>query len=992
MNSEGKKADSTAQSVTDDKASLSTIKRRIFGERVMKRERKSWKEIRDRRRKENFIGRAEQLRVFSENFANDTPEYMVFSVTGEGGVGKSTLLQQYANIANLPQNNAVVVTCDDRHASPASAMGHIAAEMAKLEISHKDFDERYRKYRELREEIESDPKAPRGAIDLLARGAADFTIKSARKLPGASPFLEGVDEKAAGETLAQGINYLVTRWSNKNRDEVVLLRETDKALTPLFLKLLAEATGKKRVVLLFDVFERVSQSLAPWLLSLFNFDYGEFDTGLSFVIAGRDPLEQHWTELAGAICHMTLEPFTPEETRLYLANKEITDDQLIAQIYEYTGGLPVLVELLASTKPQPGAPLADVSKDAVERFLQWIPQEDRRQAALLAAVPRQFNRDSLGAAFGGDAASTFNWLSTQSFIRRDNKRGWFYHEKVRELMLRHLRNTTPKDLDGTHARLAQFFAGEQEKLGLEGKAAYDSETWRNLECERVYHIVSAQPDRNSGEGVNGFLRAFRWRWGFAEEIVKLCRQCGREKASRPIRDLAGELLEIYQAYDQSKYRMGIEKLTFLQRRNDLDVTSQCEIHALRGVMNWGDEKLEEALADLNRAIELDETYAWAVSVRGETYREMGKYEEALGDLNRAIGFDEKDAWTIARRGETYRQMSKYEEALADLNRAIGLDEEDAWMMAVRGLTYLQMDKYEEALADLNRAIELDEKDVWTIARRGEAYRRMGKYEEALTDLNCAIELGEKDAWTIARRGATYRMMGKYEEAVADLNRAIELNEKYAWAIAKRGDTYQSMDNYEAALMDFTRAIELNEKYAFAIARRGDTYRLMGKYEDALVDLNRAIELNEKYANVIARRGDTYRLMGKYEEALADRKRAVELDPEDGSDHSALAACYRNLGFMDEYHRHIAIARESIAKESDYSRACFEAICGNVDEALALLQIALEKREESVGWARSDPDFEGLRKDPRLAALLDEMDPRSKKVNAVDRATEGQTTE
>ena len=53
----------------------------------------------------------------------------------------------------------------------------------------------------------------------------------------------------------------------------------------------------------------------------------------------------------------------------------------------------MLVELLAAMKPQPGASLPDVSKDAVERFLQWIPQEDRKHAALLAAVPRQFNRD-----------------------------------------------------------------------------------------------------------------------------------------------------------------------------------------------------------------------------------------------------------------------------------------------------------------------------------------------------------------------------------------------------------------------------------------------------------------------------------------------------------------------------------------------------------------------------------------------------------------------
>jgi hypothetical protein len=535
------------------------------------RSRKSWKEVRDQRRKENFVGRQEQLRVFSENFAGEVPNYMVFSVTGEGGVGKSTLLLQYANIAGSPDINAMVVTCNDKHTSPALAMGYIASELARHDFKHKDFDERYKKYRELREEIESDPKAPRGAIDLLSRGVTDLVIKSGRKVPGIGVFLEGADEKAVGETLAQLINYGITRWGNK--DEVLLLRETERVLTPLFLGLLAKAAEERRLVLMFDVFERTGQSLSPWLLALFNFEYGEFDTNLTFAISGRDPLEQHWTELAGAICHIALEPFALDETRLYLQNQGIYDVRLVEQIHEDTGGLPVLVELLAATKPQPGVPLPDVSKDAVERFLQWIPQEERRQVALLAAVPRQFHRDILSAALGSDATSTFAWLSTQSFVRTTAERGCFYHEKVRELMLRHLRNTTPKDLEEAHARLADFFARKQTNLNLEGEAVYDSETWCTLECERVYHIVSAQPDKNRHEAVNAFFHAFRWRWGFAEDVAQSLQQVGHEKGIQTIEDWALRLLDIYKAYDQDEHLIGIDKLALIETQDNLTTPS-----------------------------------------------------------------------------------------------------------------------------------------------------------------------------------------------------------------------------------------------------------------------------------------------------------------------------------------------------------------------------------------------------------------------------------
>jgi hypothetical protein len=44
---------------------------------------------------------------------------------------------------------------------------------------------------------------------------------------------------------------------------------------------------------------------------------------------------------------------------------------------------------------------------------------------------------------------------------------------------------------------------------------------------------------------------------------------------------------------------------------------------------------------------------------------MQRYEKALADLNRAIELDPADALDIASRGDTYRRMERYDEALAD---------------------------------------------------------------------------------------------------------------------------------------------------------------------------------------------------------------------------------------------------------------------------------------------------------------------------------------
>jgi tetratricopeptide (TPR) repeat protein len=51
---------------------------------------------------------------------------------------------------------------------------------------------------------------------------------------------------------------------------------------------------------------------------------------------------------------------------------------------------------------------------------------------------------------------------------------------------------------------------------------------------------------------------------------------------------------------------------------------------------------------------------------------MKRYDEALADLNRAVELGPDQATAIASRGETYQAMKRYNEALDDCNRAAEL--------------------------------------------------------------------------------------------------------------------------------------------------------------------------------------------------------------------------------------------------------------------------------------------------------------------------------
>ena len=83
----------------------------------------------------------------------------------------------------------------------------------------------------------------------------------------------------------------------------------------------------------------------------------------------------------------------------------------------------------------------------------------------------------------------------------------------------------------------------------------------------------------------------------------------------------------------------------------------------------------------------------------------------------------------------------------------------------------------------------------------------------------------------------------------------------------------------------------------------------------------------------------------------------------------LARLARQSGHEEQAAVWIERARPLLPADNFYSRACFDSIAGDADAAIEALRTALERREESVEWAREDPDFAFIRDDPRYRALV-----------------------
>jgi tetratricopeptide (TPR) repeat protein len=166
-----------------------------------------------------------------------------------------------------------------------------------------------------------------------------------------------------------------------------------------------------------------------------------------------------------------------------------------------------------------------------------------------------------------------------------------------------------------------------------------------------------------------------------------------------------------------------------------------------------------------------------------------------------------------------------------------------------------------------------------------------------------------------------------------------------------------------------KAVALQEDAGYHWVGLGVMKYGLKKLEEAVEALKKGIQFEGEEAYSRNWLGNVYYSLDRYDDAIAEFQRAIQLDPKDATTHASLAAICRKPGSEDEYAGHIARARELMADESEYNKACIETIAGNTEAALAHLAHALEKEPGIRALARLDPDFDFIRDDSRFQELM-----------------------
>ncbi len=282
---------------------------------------------------------------------------------------------------------------------------------------------------------------------------------------------------------------------------------------------------------------------------------------------------------------------------------------------------------------------------------------------------------------------------------------------------------------------------------------------------------------------------------------------------------------------------------------------------------------DAALADLNRSIELDPEEHESYAVLGVMFLQQEKYEESVAALDRAIAHytpqEEDDDLpytagylTKALAFEEFgkkthdpnkRQMA-YEEAVKTCDAFLALlpDRPESQPTEVaalfrKGVNQRLLGQFGQAVKSLTDAIDINPEMGEAYFRRAICFNEMGEEQLALGDLEAAQALNFGDPRAFLWEGLTYAQMEEYRNAIRSYNEAISASNRYVDAYLNRALAYYHLEDYKAAVDSFNECIRLQPTEASHYHMRGISQESLGKTDQAVRSYINAIQLNERYA-------------------------------------------------------------------------------------------------------------------------------------------------
>ncbi len=328
-------------------------------------------------------------------------------------------------------------------------------------------------------------------------------------------------------------------------------------------------------------------------------------------------------------------------------------------------------------------------------------------------------------------------------------------------------------------------------------------------------------------------------------------------------------------YDQALAE--IQKVLELQPNNSEAYCFLGDVYQYQEMYNEAADAYQRALT-LNGSIQTRGIANWCLGI---IYNKQGKFLEAEKYGKEAVSLLPDAAWTHYRLGNIYTQRGKLDEATGAYQKAIQLNPELAEAYRGLGRTALMQDDPETAIQYYHSAVQRNPYEESAYYNLAKAYRRANQFEQAKSQMEL------------------FREVKAYQDAVQDYRKKLKNNPSNVSLYAELAKVHLEINNIDAAIQEFNIVTSLSPALALGHYNLGALYMQKGEVQPAIEAFQKAIELDENDTEPYIRLGWIFASQKKFDLAKFYLQGALERDSRLWEAYQGLGEIYAQEGALND---------------------------------------------------------------------------------------------
>lgn len=257
-------------------------------------------------------------------------------------------------------------------------------------------------------------------------------------------------------------------------------------------------------------------------------------------------------------------------------------------------------------------------------------------------------------------------------------------------------------------------------------------------------------------------------------------------------------------------------------------------HLKRGITYQSRGELQNAVRDLQRAVELDPSAPRPFELLGDVNAALTRYDRAATSYERSLALDDRSASVLYKLGLSLYRGRQPGEAIAPLERAVALEPRFAEAHHLLGLSFREEGRLAEARGALEEATRLSPGLTPPREALAEVYVMLGEDRRGIDQLEALAALEPTRPERLIAVGLAQARVGRRDAAVVALSRAVERFPDAGEVYAALGHIWLEVAEEDAdrvalvkAIGALTSALERSEPTAAALTDFGRALMLSG---------------------------------------------------------------------------------------------------------------------------------------------------------------------